>query len=356
MRYDTEFPNAREGVFVPPGFAAPEAVVECVTLAERLGYHAVWATDFITPTPTYGVPGGETSDWYEPLVTLAYCAARTTRIRLGTGVLLAPCRDPVILAKQAATLDRLSGGRLLLGLGIGMCREEFQRLMPRVRKANRGRMLDECIEILQLLFAAERTVSHEGEYYAFREVSLNPKPVQRPLPIIVPGKTSEALERVARLGLGVTVPGAAAPRARRELSERLEASGRSLAEVDIIAEGEILIAATREAAVDAYTKTRQGQFRLRRQPLEAVLANNWIGTVEDVVDRVGALREEGIDHFTLLHIPGDTLDARYEQMHRFAEDVVPAVLGRAAETASGPAASEGTARRLAWRRADGNRT
>ena len=114
-RFDIEIPTCREGVFVPCEFAAPDDVIECVKLAERFGYEAVWATDFLTPTPESGVSAAERPRWYEPMITLAYAAAETHRIKLGTGVIILPYRDPVILAKQAATLDRLSKGRFCSG-------------------------------------------------------------------------------------------------------------------------------------------------------------------------------------------------------------------------------------------------
>ena len=88
LRFDIEIPTCREGVFVPCGFAAPDDVIECVRLAERLGYEAVRATDFLTPTPESGVSAAERPSWYEPMVTLAYAAAETRRIRLGTGIII----------------------------------------------------------------------------------------------------------------------------------------------------------------------------------------------------------------------------------------------------------------------------
>lgn len=151
MKFDIEIPTCREGVFVPSNFATSEQVVETVTFAERLGYDAVWGTDFITPTACYAIPDSAPPNWYEPLVTLAYCAARTTKIKLGTGVLMGIYREPVMLAKQAATLDQLSGGRLLLGLGLGMCRDELDAVKPRESKMHRGNFLDELIELLILL-------------------------------------------------------------------------------------------------------------------------------------------------------------------------------------------------------------
>ena len=92
-RFDVEIPTCREGVFVPCGFAGPDDVIECVRLAERLGYEAVWATDFLTPTPESGTSAAERPSWYEPMITLAYAAAETDRIKLGTGVIILPYRD-----------------------------------------------------------------------------------------------------------------------------------------------------------------------------------------------------------------------------------------------------------------------
>jgi probable F420-dependent oxidoreductase len=209
MKFDIEIPTCREGVFVPVGFAGPMDIVKTVEEAERLGFDAVWATDFLTPTPEYRIPDAAPPNWYEPIVALAYCAARTRTIKLGTGVLLAPFRDPVILAKQVATLDRFSNGRMLLGLGLGMCRDEFVTVRPRIAKAQRGEILDEMIEALRLLLDGGKA-RMSGKHIEFGEIELDPKPIQRRLPIYVPGKTPDAFPRIARFGLGIMVQAAIA--------------------------------------------------------------------------------------------------------------------------------------------------
>lgn len=323
MKIDTEFPNAREGVFVPPGFATPDQIVEVVQFAEDLGYNALWATDFITPTPMYGIPAGEKPDWYEPLISIAYCAAVTKKIKLGTGLILAPFRDPVILAKQVAAIDRFSKGRMLLGLGLGFCRDEFEALNPRRPKAHRGNMMDEVIEMLNLFFSDEENVSYEGEYNAVKGISLYPKPVQRPFPMYVPLRAEQALDRIARWGLGVTAPAAILPARLKALEPHLEAAGRKRSDIDAIAEGEVFIGRTREEAIANYQKTRHSQFRLKRQPLEQFLQQNFVGTTGDVLEGLLKLKEAGVDHFNLLHLPGDTMQARKDLMQRFAEDVMP---------------------------------
>jgi len=324
--YDTEIPTGREGLFVPAPFADGEGILETVEVAERLGYNAVWATDFLAPMPTGPVPAGETPRWYEPLVTLAYAAARCPRIKLGTGVLMLPFRDPVILAKQAATLDQLSGGRLLLGLGLGAFRDEFEAVRPRLAKAHRGRLLDEHLEILCRLLVEEAPLHFQGEYVAVAGVAMNPKPAQRPLPVYLPGASDDAYPRAARWASGYMAPAAAMGDRLPALEGALARTGRSLAELDLVAEAELRLESDAERAVEAYRTSRMGQYRLRRFTLEAIVEGNWIGTPRAVADKIRRVRETwGIKHVNVLHIAADTLTERIEQMRRFAEEVVPLV-------------------------------
>jgi probable F420-dependent oxidoreductase len=328
MLFDIEIPTCREGVFVPVGFGGPTDIVKTVVEAERLGYHAVWATDFVSPTPDYKIPDPDLPNWYEPLISLAYCAARTKSIKLGTGVLLAPLRDPVILAKEVATLDQFSQGRLLLGMGLGMCRDEYVAIRPRDRKARRGTRLDECIEVLRLLLAHDtQKKAFSGEYTEFSEIQLQPKPVQDLLPIYVPGRTPEALERVVRFDLGIMIGAPAAKDRIAALKPIAEKAGKDPSKIDVIAEGEIRLAGTREKAIAEYTASRQGKFRtqIRGAALDQVLAANWIGTPQEVSDKLNALAAQGVTHFNVLHIAGDTMPERLEQMELFATEVMPKI-------------------------------
>ena len=325
VRFDIEIPTCREGVFVPCGFAGPDDVIECVKLAERLGYEAVWATDFLTPTPESGVRATERPDWYEPMITLAYAAAETSRVRLGTGIIILPYRDPVILAKQAATLDRLSKGRFLLGLGLGAWRTEFKAVAAWRKRAHRGNMAAEFTEVLRRLLAHDDgAVTFDGEYVSIRDVALDPKPAQDPLPFYMVGRNDDALDRVARFGNALMAPHGAAAERKRVLAERADTYGRTIDEFDVLAEGELLLAETHEAAAAAYRESRFGQYRaLRGLDLDRQIAANWVGTPESVASMIGAVVEQGIDHFNVLHIVGDSLEARFEQMQMFMEDVVP---------------------------------
>lgn len=171
---------------------APETLIELGITAERLGYRAAWLPDHLLPPGEYGDTYGGV---YEPLVTLAYLAAVTTTIRLGTSVLVLPMRNPFVVAKQAATLDRLSGGRLTLGIGIGWNETEFAAVGADF--ATRGPRTDEEIALLRHLFRGGGAFT--GKYHSYAEGVFAPLP-GRDIPIMVGGTSERALRRVAELG------------------------------------------------------------------------------------------------------------------------------------------------------------
>ena len=324
MKYDMEIPTSREAVFVPVPFAGPREIVKIVQDAEKLGYHTVWGTDFMTLAP--GVSPLEDPDppnWYELIVSLSYLAAVTERIVLGTGVILIPYRDPVILARQITTLDHFSNGRVALGLGIGN-RAELEMVQPRQRKVHRGRMMDEKMEALHNLFDhSRRTVSYSGKYVEFNDVEVYPKPVQDPLPIYAPGRNPDALQRIAKWGNGLFTAASAGRSAIDDLEPLLEKEGRSLDEIHVIAEGELSLGATHEEAVEHYRNSMQGQFRLAKGfSLDSIVEQNWIGTADEVAEKIGGLKDLGIDHVNALHIAGDSLPEMMEQVESFAKDVM----------------------------------
>ncbi len=325
MKFDIGIPTSREGLFVPAPFAGPKEIVDLIRASERLGYNAAWGPDFITRTRGMGGIGDpRPPNWYEILISLAYAAALTERIKLGAFILL-PYRDPVILAKQVATLDQFSNGRLLLGVGLGMARDEFEAVRTRDRKAHRGRLTSEIMESLHLLLSHDtREVNFSGEYIEFQGVNLNPRPVQNPLPIYAPGRTQEGLRRVAAWGSGLLIPAASARRSIEALEPLLEERGRSLSDIDVVVEAQLCLAQTHEAAVEKYRASRLGQFRLSRgQETSSLVATGWIGTPGEVVEKISKIKEEGVTHFHALHTAGDTMEEAMEQMEVFAQEVVP---------------------------------
>ncbi|WP_113694167.1 TIGR03619 family F420-dependent LLM class oxidoreductase [Amycolatopsis albispora] len=159
--------------------------------AEELGYHTAWLPDHVLPPEEYGSFYGGV---YEPLITLSGIAARTSRIRLGTSVLVLPLRDPFSLAKQVATLDRLSGERLTLGLGVGWDKKEFENVGSDFR--TRGARTDEAIDLMRALFAGQR--SFDGKYYGFDGGVFEPRP-RGNVRLMVGGISDAALRRATRV-------------------------------------------------------------------------------------------------------------------------------------------------------------
>jgi probable F420-dependent oxidoreductase len=145
--------------------------------AEDLGFESALLIDhLLTAPPAYRVT------WLEPITLLSALAGVTRTIRLGTLVLVLPFRDPVLLAKEWATLDLLSGGRTIFGAGVGWNEGEFEAL--RIPKRERGRRMDEMLEAVTRLWEADEPVSYEGRYYRYRDISIQPQPSQRPRPPI----------------------------------------------------------------------------------------------------------------------------------------------------------------------------
>lgn len=213
--------------------------------AEAAGFDAVFAidhvvlpADYATPypySPTGRLPGSDASAYPDPLVWLAYVAAATTRLRLMTGVIILPQRNPLVLAKQAATLDAMSGGRLALGIGVGWLREEFAALG--VPFEGRGARADEYIGAMRALWR-EDSASFAGTHVRFEGVSCNPKPPAGRVPIIIGGSTAVAARRAGRLGDGffpsIGTPGAVAP-LFDVMRRAADAAGRDPGAIEIMA-------------------------------------------------------------------------------------------------------------------------
>ncbi|CAM3737748.1 TIGR03619 family F420-dependent LLM class oxidoreductase [Kibdelosporangium persicum] len=196
----------------------PQRIAELATTAEKAGYRAAWLPDHLLPPAPYGSTYGGV---YEPLVTLTYLAAHTTTIRLGTSVLILPMRNPFVVAKQAATVDVISGGRLTLGVGIGWDAQEFAAVGADYR--TRAARTDEAIALLRHLFGGSGPF--QGRYYGYQTGVFQPRP-RRPIPIMVGGTSDAALRRAAALAdewqaVGVNPAGFAERLARlRGLSDR----------------------------------------------------------------------------------------------------------------------------------------
>jgi probable F420-dependent oxidoreductase len=318
-------------------FATAHELVEMALLAERLGYHSVWGNDHITPPSYVRETYAQTPNFFEPLIMLGYIAARTTRIGLGTSVVPLPLREPGYLAKQVATLDVLSGGRVLLGVGVGAYREEFERLWPRRKDVPRAQLVDEGLEALHRLFN-EPEASFDGRHLAFEGIRLGPRPLQQPLPIYVGGNNRRNVQRAVRWGAG-WLPAALTPadlaRAVGYLREVCEQEGRDSATVQVGPQLSCVIAPTRAAARARFegSQTQKHLVSLAASTLKDADISKLedtllIGSPPEIVEQIGAYADAGATMLASLIFVSDTAQAMADDIQYFAEAVIPAFASR----------------------------
>jgi probable F420-dependent oxidoreductase len=197
VRIGAVFPQTEIG-------ADPGVIREYVTAVEEMNFDHLVIYDHVV-----GASVAHRSDWrgsydsedmfHEPFVLFGYVAALTTRLELVTGVIILPQRQTVLVAKQAAEVDALSGGRMRLGVGVGWNEVEYEALGEDFH--TRGRRLEEQIEVLRALWT-QPVVTYTGTWHTITEAGLNPLPVQRPIPIWFGGAADVAMKRIARIGDG----------------------------------------------------------------------------------------------------------------------------------------------------------
>ncbi len=226
------------------GTGADRSVIDAVaSAADDSGFATLWVGEHVimvdrsasrypySDDGVIAVPAQ--ADWLDPMIALSFAAAASSRIAIATGVLLLPEHNPVVVAKQAASLDRLSGGRLTLGVGVGWSKEEFDALG--VPFEHRGARTAEYVAAMRTLWRDD-VASFDGTFVGFDSIRVNPKPVRdRRLPIVVGGNSDAAMRRVAAWAdgwYGFNVDGVAAVRERVAMLDELCAqSGRDRAEL-----------------------------------------------------------------------------------------------------------------------------
>ena len=177
------------------GTVSPIKMVESGMLAEELGFDSVWSTDHIIVPRENIDPYG---NLVEALVALSYVAAKTERVKLGTSIIVLTQRNPILVAKQAAALDILSNGRLILGVGAGWLKPEFDFLGENFR--NRGRRFDESLRLMRAIWT-EEVINFSGEFHKLKNAVSLPRP-KRPIPLLIAGSSKAAVRRAATLGDG----------------------------------------------------------------------------------------------------------------------------------------------------------
>jgi probable F420-dependent oxidoreductase len=296
MQLGVWLPNCRH-------LATPDIIRRTALRAEELGYDSVWVSDHVV-VPTANVRNfGEAV--YDPLVTLAVVAGATRRVLLGTTVLIVPYRHPVVTAKMVSTLDALSGGRVVLGVGVGWLPAESAMLgLP---FAERGPMTDEALAVMRELWTAPAP-AHAGRYHRFEDLVFAPRPVQQPHPPIwVGGHSRAALRRAVAVGAAwhpINRPPAELRAGREELARLAREQGRAVPPALTLRNDVCLLAPGESPPPSAHAGR--------------VLA----GEPAALVEQIAELADCGVEHLVLefLAPDGRALEA---QLAGFAERVRP---------------------------------
>jgi probable F420-dependent oxidoreductase len=301
----------------------PETFRRLAALAEEVGFDAVWLADHLVFPPVSEAEhplryrpntGGEADDAtgtavraddpvYEAITTMSFIGALTSRCRIGVGVLVIPYRNPVLAAKMIATLDVLTGGRIIIGAGVGWLKEAFDAVDADYE--HRGAVTDESIDLMRVLWDDDRP-SFEGRHFRLPPgLRFLPKPVQRPgVPIWIGGVSKPALRRAATRGdgwLGVYRTADEFAASRREILALMETAGRD---------------------ADGFTFAHRVRFKVtdRDSPTEAC-----IGTPAHIAAGIRAHVASGVEHLQLAPPPGPTTASLVEQVERFDAEVRPLI-------------------------------
>jgi probable F420-dependent oxidoreductase len=267
-----------------------DAVTAIAERADELGYASLWTSDHVLLPETLPEPFG---NLLESFATLSYLAARTQRIGLATGILVLPQRDPLLAAKQAATIHHLSGGRLTLGVGVGWIEQEYGYLRSDFHA--RGHIADEYIPAMRTLFEAEGPEFH-GPRINYSDVLFSPKPSPR-LPIVVGGTSRAALKRAATLGDGW-----------HGISRTPEEAAAAIAVMDSY------------GLKSDFRVSLRAKMRIGEAAGDTGDGSVMDGSPADIAERVRRYSDAGVDQLVLE--PGATeLDDFMDQMTRFAAEV-----------------------------------
>jgi len=330
-KFGISLPNCCEGLIYPPPFANQDDIIKLGKEGEELGYDSLWVNDHITTQNYVSKSFAKPPNYYEPLITLSFLAAQTNRSKLSTGILVLPLRNPIILAKQVALLDLLSSGRVILGVGMGAYKEEFQRMFPNLSLNSRKVLLEEGIEALRLLWSKERA-TFDGEFIKFQDIELFPKPKQNRIPLFLGGNSKEGLARVAKWGDG-WFPAMLSPQEIRtsvqRISELATQFGRNISQIEIAPQLTVSMSDSKE---NAYSNFQKSFLFDHMKSLQASTLKNMqgsfegkmlLGTADDVIRLVQEYIDAGVTHFGSLVIPAQTLDEFRIAMKNFSKFVMP---------------------------------
>jgi probable F420-dependent oxidoreductase len=295
-------------------FDSARSWFEWVQLLERYRIDSVWQTDRLISQDPY----------LETISVMATLAGCTERIKFGMNAIVAPLRDPLVLAKQCATIDFLSNGRLLPMFGVGYPNAVEWRATG-ADPSDRGARSSEIFKLLAMLWSQE-SVTFEGKFYRYKDAFINPRPVQQPLPLWIGGNAEAALKRTARLGTG-WIGGIASPaqveHAITTIRTEAAAIGRHIDPDHFGASLAYRIGSFDDPVVGEFPLVRRAGIgdEIDLRPLLA------IGTVDDIIARIDAYKAAGASKFVLLPIAMGDKDV-FEQTRRACEEIVPVIEDR----------------------------
>jgi probable F420-dependent oxidoreductase len=316
----------------PVPFARPEDILPTALLAERMGFDSVWGNDHMTTQQYVQREWSQPPNFFEPLITFTYVAARTERIKLATGIIVLPMRTMPVLAKQVATLDQLSGGRVILGVGTGAYREEFEAVDPDRRGARRGEIVDEGMRALRQLFT-ERSATFRGRHVRFEAVECFPKPRQSPLPMYAGGNHPEVRRRAGEMGEG-WMPAVLSPEELRrgveDVHRAAAKAGRDGGAIDIAPQFACSIGRTHEEAVRRFEASQLYKHleslkrsTLREQQAGGFEQRNLIGSPEEICERIRAYERVGVTTCSGLLFVANTVPEMHDAIELFGREVIP---------------------------------
>lgn len=332
MRFGVALPTCVEGMAYAIRFADHEGVLRLAVLAENLGFDSVLVNDHLSTMPYVREMFSEPPRFYEPMVTMAYIASHTSRLKMMTGVVVIPMREPVLLAKQVATLDQISNGRIILGVGVGAYRAEFEAVYPARKHAPRAELVAEGIQAMKLLFD-ERRATFEGKHFQFSDVEMFPKPLQSPFPIYSCGNAEGTIQRAAQWGAGWMPAGMPVERLAsgvEKLHDYAAAAGRSDDDFEVAPQLVLCLGRDPDAAMEKFTRSQAHEHlvSLRASTLKGIdmagyAEQNLIGSPAQVVERIERLRDAGATQLAGMIVVADDEKDMGEQMEMFAGEVMP---------------------------------
>jgi len=291
------------------GMPTPETICTYAERAEDLGIDSIWLSDHIVSRQ----PSLDTA------CVMATFAARTKRIKMGPSVLTLPARDPVQVAKTYATLDYLTGscGRVIMAVGLGS--DPRDCAVSGIKPEERAARLEEGVDVMRKLWSGTH-VTHEGKYYKFADVTLNPRPKKGPLDVWIGGRSSAALRRVARYGDG-WFPSFVTPEEFKTGMDQLVSYGAKYGRT--IEPGEAGVLLLTYASHDRARRQAVSQklFEAFPVPSEAMAARCAVGTPEECTEKVQAYVDAGCSKYVLWPIgPPDEL---VSQIELYGREIVP---------------------------------